>query len=164
MKIKGYVKFILVFLLVALAIYLVGKAALTFYGYCYKEKRFLADEEIIHLVVERVIRSYPPVLDEIVRFGDGRIGRKWYRPEGVAFYKSKEEFFKINKNCCELTSFGRGDSGGNGKPISLLSKLTGNIFTYVRVRYQIRFKGTNKIKEYESYYAVSNCGHVWSGI
>jgi len=147
-----------------LVICLVGLLTISFNGFCFNERRFLTDEEKIDLVLDEVIKSYPPVLVEHLTLNNGKIVSKWFHPKNAIAYKNKSEFFKINDKCCEIVNFGKGDFGLEGSPIPFFSKLSGGISTFVRVRYLVRFKYSNSNKIFESYYAVSNCGRVWSGI
>jgi len=113
----------------ALIIFLAGYGVLNYNGYCFKEGRFLSDQEKYRLVVERKIRygspfrpvkPIPPgrnfwsdvrgdkVSHWIVEGHDG--------PVEPIHYRSADEFFALNPNCCEMRGYIISGSEGPFEP------------------------------------------------
>ena len=94
---------------------------LNYNGYCFKEGRFLSEQEKIRLVVEREIQfpNYALPIEPVLQFRPG-VGY-WspaegdkishYRVKGhdgpvePILYRSADEFFAQNPNCCEMRPF-----------------------------------------------------------
>lgn len=144
------------------AVYVVVRLGLNYSGYCYEQKRYLTDQEKIEIAVREILRFYPPTLTEYGVSQGGENVVRWFSPEKAIPYQSVEDFFKINKECCEITDYEKGDFGQKGERISRLNKLLGDTSDNVRVRYRVRYfdeRGSLMTRQYESYIAISNCGH-----
>lgn len=166
--VKYYVKIVGIVLLSGLLV-IIAKPAyigiLNFSGYCLEEERYLSDEEKIQIAVRREIASYPPVLVRRQSAEEEGVLRNFIvyeRPDNPIYYDDIEEFYKINPNCCEVTS-----SGKDGHPRGIWNRLSGNTSDFVHVKYLVRYlaaDGAEISHEYETFPAISNCGSTWSGI
>jgi hypothetical protein len=151
------------YILGSFAIFITGAAYLTlsYKGFCWEENRFLSQYEKKIYAVRYILEHYPPVLAFHGNVGNGE--RAFYkRPDEPIRYRSIEEFFRINPNCCSVV-----EKGYKGFEPSVASKLTGSISSFVKVDFNVRYlddKGKVSSKQHTMYLAISNCGHVWSGI
>jgi hypothetical protein len=143
--------------LTAIAAYL----TLSYNGFCWEDGGFLSQEEKKIYAMGYILEHYPPVLGFHGNVGNGE--RSFYkRPDKPIRYRSIEEFFRINPNCCSVV-----EKGYKGFEPSVASKLTGSISSFVKVDFKVRYlddKGKISSKQHTMYLAISNCGHVWSGI
>jgi hypothetical protein len=150
-------QFVVAVISIALA-YAALRLGLNYSGFCLEQRRYLSDSEMIEIAIERLLRSYPPTLIELVTYPDGRSAHRWFTPERALPYRSVQEFLAVNPDCCEVTMRENPKLGGD---ISLGMRLLGKTAANVRVRYQVRFLDANgqTITEYvEPYVAISNCG------
>jgi hypothetical protein len=82
-------------------------------------------------------------------------------PKKPIYYNSIEEFKAINKDCCRLFDFDM-----NGDQAGFITRASGDLSTYVRVRYKVRYLNSdNELIEdmKEILVAVTNCGRGWQG-
>jgi hypothetical protein len=82
-------------------------------------------------------------------------------PKKPIFYNSIEEFKEINRACCKLS-----DVDENREYTELITRASGGLSTYVRVRYKVRYLNSdNELIEVmrEILVAVDNCGRARQG-
>lgn len=114
-----------------------GLGALNISGFCFSERRFLSDNEKFKLVVDGIIKNRMPFYPvKPLRPGKSYWSEKegdkishWVlvgqtEPVEPIDYKSTEEFFLLNPNCCEMREY-VSSSEGVYKP-SELDRLFGN--------------------------------------
>ena len=137
--------------------------ALNYSGFCFKEFRFLSDEEQINIAVQYVLNRYPKKGDVTFYYlpGNREGERKLAWPEDPVPYKDMEEFFLVNPSCCkvgrEYQSLGGRDS------ISFWGCVTGTETAIVGVRYLLRYKdgsGVIQSELKEVFPKISNCGKL----
>lgn len=146
-----------------LVLYIGIHAEMDLSGYCYKQRRFLTNQEKIEIAVKEIIRSYPPVVTANITINNGKSATRWFAPKNFIPYQSSDEFFKINKDCCEVTEHRKGDFWQKGEKLSLFEKLFGFTSSYIRIRYQVRYfdeNGKLTINYVEPYIAISSCGKI----
>jgi hypothetical protein len=140
-------------------LYVVVRLGLNYSGYCYEQGRYISNQEKIEIVAKHIIRPHQiPKHMPIEEWLALPISIRT-----VVNYRSTDEFFETNKDCCEVTDFGKGDFGAKGEKLSVFDKLFGITSSYVRVHYQVRHldeKGQLITAYAEPYFAISNCGHL----
>ena len=142
---------------------LAGRIWLNYIGFCFKERRFLSDEEKISIAISTTLSIYPPV---VLEYGekDGRVFcTGGYKPANPIYYKNVDEFLLENPDCCRVTE----KMERSGYPIRLQLRLLGSANTFVEVKYKAKYIDANGIERSqitERYFAISNCGYAWSGI
>jgi hypothetical protein len=132
---------------------------MNYYGYCHAEGRFVPDAEKIDAAVTRVLWAYPPPLP-IYRIENGQRKLVDIRsPANPIPYANRDEFLRENPNCCTLT-----DTEREGQEVTLMSRLTGKISTYVTVRYQVKYRnaaGDTIVEPSQTFRAIDNCGGAY---
>jgi hypothetical protein len=128
-------------------------------GYCFAEKRYLSDEELILNAARDIFTFYPPK----------RYGHTGELIRNPIPYRSFEDFFAANKDCCRIVSEGR-----KGYRPTWDIVFRGLAAAIVEVKFQVEANPISKYKAvstegmppgYVRYHAVvRNCGQVWSGI
>lgn len=139
-------------------LYLGLRAGLNYSGFCLEQRRYLTEREKIEIAIERILRSYPPTLIQVVTHPDGRQVDRYFQPERPVPYRSVDEFLQVNPECCEVTTREHPKISGS---ISLGNRLFGITSANVRVRYQVRYldaSGRMITEIMEPYIAISNCG------
>ena len=171
LSVKRFIKYTALLLFGLFTLYGSGRMGLNYTGYCMEQQRYLTDQEKITIAVNDLLRSYPPVVDIYKEIDGVRIVTDRNIPINPIQYESTNEFFEINKNCCQVRDYGKGDFGGEDaeqtSPISLFSKLTGNISSHIHINYQVRYVGTDNevvVINSRTAPAITNCGKIWSGI
>lgn len=142
----------------------IGKMSLNYIGFCFKEHRFLSDEEKISIAIPYVLGSYPP---NLLEYGE-RLGRVvvigGHTPAHPIYYKDRDAFLAENPDCCKLTQ--KMERTKSEFPIQLEHRLLGNSNTFVEVTYKLKYideTGVERSQITTEYVAISNCGHPWSG-
>lgn len=155
-NIKRYVLYSVLIVVGVFVLYLFTVMVLNYTGYCFKQGRYLSDEEKIDTAINYILGTYPPAIDYYEKQGNKvvKVGRT--RPRTPLYYESKDEFIALNTNCCELTMIARENYG-----IRLSSRLFGTVSTFVHVSYLVRYfdkDGSLRKRKIESYVPISNCG------
>jgi hypothetical protein len=126
-------------------------------GLCFAEGRYLSKAEIISKVVDDVYAYYPP---EYYNVGKGE------NISAPISYNSRDEFASENPECCRIVS-----RTSKGFEVDMIHKLKGNAVALVEVEYRVEADTPNGASSFQmkpgikqSFYAVTNCGRVWSGI
>ncbi len=113
------------------AIVLLSLGTLNYSGMCISERRYLTDQEKFRKFVSHVIRNVPGRGYVENNTGDRNIQK-------VIPYRTADEFFKTNPNCCEF-----GPTAGNGiEPMpapSLVDRALGKATDVIVRRYLIRY-------------------------
>ncbi len=171
-------------ILIALAIIFILAAGplvlmtLNYNGYCFKEKRFISDQEKIRMVVERiVIKRGAPIPFWPKRYDKGNVVKNkngetvWVvskdgnvkpsdEPVEPIPYQSVDEFFARNPNCCTMVDHVSG-SEGPFKP-DFWDRATGECSGgIVRVTGTYRFRdaaGNEREVRHTHESLLSNCG------
>jgi len=142
---------------------------LSYSGYCFKEKRYISDEEKIKIVVAHVMHMDELRGHEGLEFlhqedRDRELAKR--ARETPVNYKNMDEFFALNQSCCTVTRK-HTDSEGETYVVGLWDRLCGFTSSLVVVKYLERYrdkKGVVHSTERETAPAISNCGHLWSGV
>jgi hypothetical protein len=138
---------------ISLALTAIGIAAtlvLSYSGFCFRQGRYIPDEELIasgigYLLSIRSFNIYEP------HFALAQFTRE---------YASAEEFVRLNPECCNVTLHAR-----KGLDVPFLNKLLGRTRAYVHVRHQAIFReadGSLHEATTDRFVAISNCGNVWN--
>lgn len=116
-----WVRRVLVAVTSALAVYLLVLIVLNYQGFCFKERRLLSDQEKFRMVVGRMVtarRPFWPVSHEgnVRHLTDPTLISHWIikghdGPVEPIFYRSAEEFFDRNPDCCEMRTNVAGSEG-----------------------------------------------------
>lgn len=162
MKIKNLLRVSVIGVVVIICAVAAGYLALNYMGFCYKERRFLSEEEMVSIAVKYILATYPPVVELHEGKGGAVINIGRGAPERSIAYKGISDFMAENQNCCEKTTIGR-----EGYAISLEYRLLGSANAFVKVKYMVMYvdvSGVRQSSERTEYVAISNCGHPWSGI
>lgn len=120
-----------------LILFLVGVGIfeyLNFSGFCYSERRYLKDQELI---------------DAAVRHAIARLDRF---PNHLT-YSSAEEFHSVNQNCCRIYK-----EGHPSLPEGTWVRILGWYVAVVRVWYKVEENGPRNY--YDSYVSLNACGQV----
>lgn len=163
MKIRKLLLKLILTIGVFFCIVLIGYMSLNYVGFCFKERRFLSDEEKIAIGVRDVLAAYPPVIDlyeerngEVVEVGRSQ-------PDRPIHYKDVDSFFAENPDCCKVTRI----MERSGYTVRLEHRLLGSANTFVEVKYKVKYMdahGVGRSSLETDYIAISNCGYPWSGM
>ena len=161
---------------------LTGTAALNYSGYCFKQSRYLSDEERIRSAVENALTGYPAITyayDVLPKRGyevlqdksrccgqgdmsryDKSQGAVAIDPEQLIPYRDIDEFFAVNPDwdCC---SFARRGLYGEEWDSSLWLKLTGYSAGFTNVKFRVRYRnaaGIVQTKFSAESSNLTNCG------
>lgn len=138
------------------------KGAMNYAGYCFKESRYLTDEEKIELAIRRAIAAGPPAIPmSKVEIKNGKEVHSTIReiPKIYDRYDSVDQFRRLNPNCCVLTQTA---PGGGGPDLGI--RLLGNFSTYVRMEYAFFYTDAmnqERVFDRVTYPKITNCGKVW---
>lgn len=156
---KNPIKFILVGLLTIIL-------GVNYFGFCYRQMRFLSDEEKIRIVVENILFTYPKQGSVHEKLSAGNELPRWKTvkswPENPVPYRDINEFFSLNPNCCQVTT-NYTSIGGEGDTVGVIGRLTGLKSSIVGVRYLLRYRDEKSIiqgKLVEIFPGISNCGEL----
>lgn len=164
---------VLLSVVVLAVVYIATIAGLNYSGYCFKQKRYLSDQEKIDIAVAYIIAHLKPRERPVTSYAtspfveyEERGIQKHVRandwPDDQIKYQDISDFYEINKDCCKLVLEGR-----EGFKPSFWDRISGRTSALVYVRYTVRFltdDGIERLGKVEAYPAISNCGHIWSGI
>lgn len=158
-------KQIVVYYFLLFLVFIALVVSLNLSGFCFSQMGYLSDKEKIDIAVNRILQTYPPVIEFKERKNINGVSKDLLVrkiPEYPVFYDGLDDFYKQNEGCCEITQRGR-DYGD----FSFLSKVVGSGLCFVRVKFKVKYmEDNNKIisKDHEAYYALTNCGRPWTGI
>jgi hypothetical protein len=159
---------------------LTGTAALNYSGYCFKQRRYLTDEERLESAIEGVLATYSTITYaydelpesgfEVVRdksrcCGEGDMSRYDKSTGGVAIsserlipYRDIKDFRALNPDCCSFDRVGfYGEVGSTG----LWPKIAGYSAGFTNVKFKVRYRDArNEIKTKFSAesFNLTNCG------
>lgn len=161
-------------------ILMTGTATLNYSGYCFKENRYLTDEERIQSAIKNALASYPKITytyDVLPKRGyevlqdksrccgqgdmsryDKSQGAVAIVPEQLILYRDIDEFFVINPDCC---SFTRSGLYGEEWDSSLWLKITGYSAGFTNVKFRVRYHdatGIVQTKFSAESFNLNNCG------
>lgn len=159
---------------------LTGTAALNYSGYCFKQGRYLSDEERIRHTVQVILESYPDITyayDKLPKLGyevlqdksrccgqgdmseyDKSQGAVALNPEQLILYRDIDEFFAVNPDCC---SFTRNGLYGELARADLWPRLTGYSAGFTNVKFRVRYHdgaGNMQTKFSAISWSYSSCG------
>jgi hypothetical protein len=125
--------------------------ALNLSGYCIQQGRYLSDEEMISVAVNRLYQSH---LAE----------HKYNEQQGAGLprlkdYKSVEHFLAENPNCCSFAETGR-----KGFLPYFYWSWFGSYRTFVKLTYVAEESDAGKEQAKTIYYLMSNCGRAGNGL
>jgi len=142
--------------LAAIPILIALRLSLNVAGFCYAERRFLSEDEIINRVIDDVYASYPPSYYQI-----------GVPVKAPVRYSSREIFLEANPDCCAIVRTAFGDSSESDFRVPLEFSLRGLNAALVRVIYRVEknSESLGSSKEMPSgvmreYRRVTNCGYV----
>jgi hypothetical protein len=158
------IKILVYVMLVIGSAFFIAKSIVDYNGeYCRETSRAMTNKDRIDAVVKWVISGYPPSLSELTLSPEAyRDVYSGPRPKTFIPYTSQNEFMALNPDCCAVET-----STPNVRKIRIMDRVSGRIAAYVRVRYRVRYvdeSGTAREQIVEPYYAITTCGHPWSGI
>lgn len=146
-------------------------SGLNYLGFCWREFRFLSDQEKIDKAIFSYIQGWNGSVEHINK---NQTGMMKFMP--VMKISSVDEFKKIYPGCCRLykryNSFSGktsetmamdNDSSGMGQQVSLFSKLTGCTFGYVEIEWRVPHLKDGVITSgvpAANGARVSNCGEI----
>jgi hypothetical protein len=149
-------------ILVSAAAFSLQRPVHNYLGYCAGTGRVLTDSEKLNIVVTLIATRDPGLVPIRSSSPKGEIVMGYKRPKQFLPYTSAQEFLQKNPDCCSVVS-----STPDGATVSLWDRLTGRISAYVHARYRVPYlTDDGKVEEasFDEYHAITNCGHVWSGI
>jgi len=123
-------------------------AAMNINGYCWPEKRWLSDQEILEGTINYVNSRGP----DSANISNKQAGV--YDKKRRIAYKNSEEFLKNNPDCCQIHH-------GSGL---LIHKVRGLSAGYVEMKYKVLYNSkSGKIDSFvvEEQPGFSNCGDKW---
>lgn len=166
--------------------WLSGAAVLNYSGYCFKQSRYLTDEEQIRPLLQNIFLSYPKityaynklpkagfeVIDDKSRCCDGGDRTKYDESQGgtaldtkeLILYGDMDEFLAMNPDCC---SFTRNGLYGEYVRTELWSKVTGYSAGFVNIKFRVRYRdvaGNEETKFSAHSGNKTNCGVAVSTI
>jgi hypothetical protein len=116
---------------------------LNYLGFCFKELKYISDQEKIRIVVAELLKIQQK------NIADYRVD---FHP-----YKSVDDFLSINKNCCEVS--GGGFFGGI--TFEWAYRLCGRLADYVYISETSRYSDKEMIPDNSWHIlAISNCGEI----
>jgi len=168
----------LIIILLLISVFYLPKAMLLYSGYCFKEERYLGEQEKFNIVVTEIINRKDAAEDQHSAYvfpAEGRRRRAYTANEAggklwltevlkTSFrYSSLEEFYALNPNSCELVeTLVGGEYLWLGIPFR--ARAGGCLNTIVRVFYIYDFDEENENQPVykEEYFGLSNCGELWT--
>lgn len=153
-----------IFLILAVILFAAG---LSYSGFCFKEKRFLSDEEKINVAVADVLRSYPPNVpyENVVEGGERKKIRTNRPPKFPIPYRDIKEFFDLNPGCCKVVMQGTHD--GEFAGVNFFDKLFGRTSCLVEMSFVVRYRDESGVVHshlVKTIPAISNCGYLWNNV
>ena len=143
-------------------------AALNFSGFCFKELRYLSDDEKIHRVIADAMKG---------RFYAGFIVNRETGKTGTIRepipYESVEALLKANPDCCTLIP--KHGNYADDSPPSLWQRIFGNVNYGVRMKFTLKYidtpvdihgsKGIGQEREahIDGLFSSGNCGQGCEG-
>lgn len=129
---------------------MLGIAMLSYAGFCFTTFRFLPDDEAIDAAIDEIRASK---LHTVENPSGGYIRLS---PEKQVVYGSRDEFRRLNPDCCKIVPHDR-------LWIGFWHQLFGKAAKSVRINYMVRytneFGGVSQM-EAVAERAIGNCGHV----
>ena len=114
---------------------------LSYSGFCFKEFRYLSDQEKINIAITSILESNR---DAVVLYEDNSF---------LYPYKDVDDFLISNPNCCEIVN-----NIGTGN-MDWLDRLLGHLTAYIYIEFIGVYK--NKIEKKKGIIAITNCGESW---
>jgi hypothetical protein len=160
---------IILFLLSVFSLCIAGAltrmAYLRYTGFCFVEERYLSPQEKINKVVSNLLNQFPKEVYKTPEAKFSELANDWeskYGIPGVPIpYKDSHEFFRLNPNCCHLSSVIK-DENGLIK-IGFWDRLLWGISEFVFVTYSLRYldrNGDEKTMSVKTHSMVSGCGEI----
>ena len=137
-------------------------ATLNYAGYCLAEDKYLSDTEKILKAVEATLKNYSPPRLIGYRQDLQRDGQVPQPPGQVIHYRSVEEFYSINPECCAVSPV-VAYKGSESYGAEFREKVTGTISGFVYMNYSVRYTDTNAVVQTlktTNYLPISNCGEI----
>jgi hypothetical protein len=167
---KKFLKIRYLFLL--LLLWLVLRASLNYSGFCWAEKRWLSDEEVMDNMIA-VVNSERLPFSRWREFGVDETNRDEYKKyEGYKFlpYQSIKDFKQQNPDCCKLDGYPSVENLPQGDELIdfyFFARLIG-VFGYSGViDYVARHEkpdGNSDNRKIQVYPTATNCGEAIVGI
>lgn len=145
------------------AVCYVFRASMNYSGYCFTERRWISDEELIRQEVERIV-AYQLTRKYVVTDNIGWTESKKYRP--TAPYNTVEEFITENPDYYRIGFHNLWDDFYFGDGLaskSMRAKFNGDQKFFLAIRYKSYYLDDNGIKrtKVESHKnIIGNCGSV----
>jgi hypothetical protein len=127
-----------------------GIATLSYSGFCFSSYEFLSDEEAINAAIDDVMSMGVHIVE------NPRGDYAQFFPEKQVRYTGREEFRRLNPDCCKIVPHDR-------FWIEFRHELFGLAAKSVRVHYMVRYiaeSGAIAQQEAGARRAVGNCGRV----
>jgi hypothetical protein len=107
---------------------------LNYSGYCLSEYRYISDNDLVQVEVKQIVENLglkKNKSDEWLMVTKGQ--------KNLFTYKTTEEFFLANPNCCHVSeSLASANHGGGKRHLTLMEKITGDARGWVTVKYLVR--------------------------
>ena len=141
-------------------IIMVGILLLNCFGFCWREFRFLSDQERIEIAVQKALNFYERSgswgkTDEFINENYGDKGKFDQIP-----FKNIAEFFSVNPNCCKTSRTAWYPDGIH--KVGVFGCLSGFSPYLVSGDFKIRYKvdGKTKVGTSRFVYFISSCGNL----
>jgi hypothetical protein len=106
-----------VFLLIMLLGYGGYLAYMSYSGYCFREKRYLSDEERIRFVINEILANYSRNFEFEKGLKNNQLRDKPLSGQPIP-YRNMNEFRALNPECCEVVTQYTSPGGDGGKLLS----------------------------------------------
>jgi len=153
---KGPGRFVLFGILVTTIASLVAVLSLSYYGFCFGQRRFLSDAEYFNAVIDEVLQA------KTYSFTTYQQGTVSFNSVKAVQYRDKQEFLELNPNCCKIVLHNVGDQGPY---TSFSDRVFGRAAKIVSATFNMRHlddNGNPQNRVGTGQYAVTNCGRAWS--
>jgi hypothetical protein len=127
-------------------------AALSYSGFCIKKLGWLSDDEVINAAIGDVLTASAYVTETPTG------GYLPFQPKKEVRYRSRDEFRRLNPDCCKIVSHDRFTVG-------FWDQLFGWAAKSVSLTYTVQFfdeNGNLSSQTVVSQRTVGNCGHVFN--
>ncbi|WNH49717.1 hypothetical protein PDM28_05225 [Stenotrophomonas aracearum] len=127
-------------------------------GYCFEQQRVLAAEEIERAAILHELKKFPPSVPVKTEWlGEGRSVQTWAVPRSAEPFSGVDDYLSRNPGGVQIVQ-----GGAHARAAGLLSRLIGDEFYIVSLRYPVRFSEDGKARTipHEGFVIVSRCGKV----
>lgn len=130
--------------------------SLSFDGYCFRERRYLSENESFQAAIATILARKS---EQLISYRPGLIN---FSAVLVIKYADSDDFRRQNPDCCRAVPHNTGDSGPY---TSFGQRLFGHAAKIVSVSYTVRYldeAGARKKATKTEQFAITNCGRAWN--